>query len=235
VEEDTRIVLVRHGESVAQQRRIIGGHTGCRGLSDRGRAQVAALRDRLAESGELAGTTALYSSVMARAAETADILAPALDGLDVQRDCVFCESHPGEGDGLDVEEYDRRWPFPASWTTDTRRDPGSESFGEMSERVRRALDTLVERHRGETVVVACHGGVVVHSVLRWFDIDPARQATRAWLNPVNSSITEWRITPHRSWGLPVELVRFNDHAHLRGELAPQQRRRSIAEQSSTAS
>lgn len=232
--EDTRIVLVRHGESLAQQRRVIGGHSGCKGLSDRGRAQVEALRDRLARSAELAGTTALYSSVMARAAETAEILAPALDGLDVRRDCVFCESHPGEGDGLDVDDYDRRWPFPSEWTVDTRRDPGSESFGEMSERVRRALDALIERHRGETVMVACHGGVVVHSMLRWLDLDPAGLRSRAWLHPVNTSLTEWRIVPRRSWGLPVELVRFNDHAHLTGELRPRRQRSTAGNSSSTA-
>jgi broad specificity phosphatase PhoE len=232
--EDTRIVLVRHGESLAQQRRIVGGHSGCKGLSERGRAQVEALRHRLAASGELAEATALYSSVMARAAETADILAPALDGLEVWRDCDFCENHPGEGDGLDVEEYDRRWPFPSEWTTDTRRDPGSESFGEMSERVRRALDALIERHRGETVVVACHGGVVVHSLLRWLDVDPAGLQSRAWLNPINASLTEWRIVPRRPWGLPVELVRFNDHAHLIGELGPRRRRPIVGNPSSTA-
>ena len=233
--EETRIVLVRHGESLAQQRRIVGGHSGCRGLSDRGRAQVEALRDRLADSGELAGATALYSSVMARAAETADILAPALDGLAVRRDCDFCESHPGEGAGLDIEEYNRRWPFPASWTPDSRRDPGGESFREMSERVGRALDTLIERHRGETVVVACHGGVVVHSRLRWRDVDPGGRASRAWLDPINASLTEWLIVPRRSWGLPVELVRFNDHAHLRGELAHRRRRPLAEKQSSPAS
>lgn len=218
-------MLVRHGESLAQQRRIVGGHTGCQGLSDRGRAQVEALRDRLAGSGELAGATALYSSVMARAVETAEVLAPALDGLDVQRDCAFCESHPGEGDGLEVAEYDRRWPTSADWTPQSRRDPGSESFDEMSMRVRQRLDALVERHPGETVVVACHGGVVVHSMFRWLDIDPGGQRNRAWLNPVNSSLTEWRFASNPSWEgrLPVELVRFNDHAHLGGELAARRR------------
>ena len=225
--EETRIVLVRHGESLAQHHRVIGGHRGCQGLSDRGRAQVEALRDRLADSGELAAASAIYSSVMARAAQTADLLAPALDGLggvDVRRECDLCESHPGEdADGLEVDEYDRRWPVPESWTVDTRRDPGSETFQEMHERVGRALDTLVERHRGQTVVVACHGGVVVHSMLRWLGIDPAGMTSRAWLNPVNSSLTEWRIAPRPWWGTPVELVRFNDHAHLRGALAPRRR------------
>jgi probable phosphoglycerate mutase len=222
--EETRIVLIRHGESLAQQHRLVGGHRGCKGLSDRGRAQVEALRDRLAHSGELAVTTALYASVMARAAQTAEILAPALDGLDVRRECDFCENHPGEGDGLDVEEYDRRWPMPAGWTIDSRRDPGSESFREMSDRVGRALDALADRHPGETVVVACHGGVVVHSMLRWLGID-FTTGDRAWLNAVNTSLTEWRIAPNpfRPDRLPVELVRFNDHAHLIGDLAPRRR------------
>ena len=225
--EETRIVLVRHGESLAQHHRLIGGHR-CQGLSDRGRAQVEALRDRLADSGELAAASAIYSSLMARAAQTADILAPALaglDGVDVRRECDFCESHPGEdADGLAVDEYDRRWPIPEAWTVHTRRDPGSETFQEMHERVGRALDTLVERHRGQTVVVACHGGVVVHSMLRWLGIDFTRRE-RAWLNAVNSSLTEWRIAPNPFWPdrLPVELVRFNDHAHLRGALAPRRR------------
>ena len=46
--EGTRIVLVRHGESRAQELGILGGHDGCTGLSDLGREQVGRLRDRLA-------------------------------------------------------------------------------------------------------------------------------------------------------------------------------------------
>jgi 2,3-bisphosphoglycerate-dependent phosphoglycerate mutase len=69
--EGTRIVLVRHGESLAQELGILGGHTGCTGLSTRGRRQAGALRERLASTGELAGAAALYASVMPRAIETA--------------------------------------------------------------------------------------------------------------------------------------------------------------------
>jgi len=215
----TRIVLVRHGESRAQQERFVGGHTGCTGLSDRGRRQVEALRDRLLASGELAGATALYSSVMARAVETARILAPALGHLEPEQDCDFCESHPGEGDGLPWTEYDQRWPRPRTWTPDTRRDPGGETFAEMGARVAGRLDRLIERHPGETVVVACHGGVVVHSVLRWFGMDGIGR-DRAWLDPVNASVTEWRLAENPYWPdtLGIELVRFNDRAHLGGDL-----------------
>jgi broad specificity phosphatase PhoE len=214
----TRVVLVRHGESLAQVRKIVGGHRGCEGLSDLGRRQAEALRERLVRTGELRDATALYSSVMPRAIETASIIAPALGALDVVRECDFCESHPGEGDGLSWEEYDGRWPAAATWNPDLPRDPGGETFNEMAARVARALDTIVARHSGELVVVACHGGVIVHTMFRWLGLTP-NGAGRAWLNPVNSSLTEWRFgveSPYSKLTSLTELVRFNDHSHVRG-------------------
>jgi probable phosphoglycerate mutase len=65
----TRLIFVRHGESVHTVERFIGGRHGCRGLTATGREQAARLADRLA--GELAGTgpVAVYSSELRRAAE----------------------------------------------------------------------------------------------------------------------------------------------------------------------
>ena len=42
-----RIVLVRHGQGVVNVSGVIGGLTGCVGLTDLGRVQVAALADRI--------------------------------------------------------------------------------------------------------------------------------------------------------------------------------------------
>ncbi len=226
---ETRIILVRHGESLAQQRRVVGGH-GCAGLSALGVRQVEALRDRLLLTGELADATALYSSVMARAVQTARILAPALGHLEVEQDCDFCEGHPGpESDGMAWEEFDQRWPAPAEWSPEVAREPGGESYAQMRARVSARLDQVAERHRGETVVVVCHGGVVVHSMLRWLEIEPMGGRTRAWLDPVNSSLTEWRMAGNPMWRSEIELVRFNDHGHLRGDLLPHGRRPTVAE------
>jgi len=215
--DGTRIVLVRHGESRAQELGLVGGHDGCTGLSDLGRQQVGGLRDRLAASGELATASVLYSSIMPRAVETAEIISPVLGGLDVRPECDFCEGHPGEADGLTWDELAVRFPSPADWDPDHRPAPGWETWREMGRRVQRALDSLVERHPGETVVVACHGGVVVQSMLHWLGLDLDFAATaRAWMSPINTSITEWRFgpNPYQKNTLPVELVRFNDHAHL---------------------
>jgi probable phosphoglycerate mutase len=215
VVEGTRIVLVRHGESQAQEDRIVAGHDGCTGLSDRGRQQVGALARRLAETGELAGATALYTSLMARAIETAEIVAPAIGVDEIVRTCDFCEHHPGAGDGLPWDEFDRRYPQADAWDRDGRRVPDSETWNEMQARVARGLDLVVERHPGETVVVCCHGGVVVHAMARWLDLSP-RAIDRAWFQVTNASLTEWRFAPNPFDPelLPLELVRFNDHAHL---------------------
>jgi probable phosphoglycerate mutase len=213
--DGTRIVLVRHGESRAQELGFLGGHDGCQGLSDRGRGQAAALRDRLARTGELADATALYASLMPRAVETAEIIAEALPGLDLRPECGFCEGHPGEADGLTWTELAERYPADG-WDADSRRAPGWETWREMAERVTAALRSLVERHPGETVVVACHGGVVVHSMLHFLALGEAATSSRAWMACDNTSLTEWRFAanPYQKGTLPVQLVRYNDAAHL---------------------
>lgn len=224
--EGTRIVMVRHGESMAQEQRIVGGHEGCTGLSDRGRAQVAALRDRLVRTGELGDDVVLYASLMPRAIETAEILAPALGAPPVLRECDVCENHPGEGDGMSWDEFEARYPYPAGvWDPDHRRVPGGETWNEMKVRIARAIDGLVERHPGRTVVVATHGGPIVQAMLRFLAIDPSMQERRAWFSPENASITEFRhaVNPYQRTTLDWEMARFNDHAHIVGngsEAAP---------------
>jgi broad specificity phosphatase PhoE len=66
-------------------------------------------------------------------------------------------------------------------------------------------------------VVACHGGVIVHTMLRWLAIGGDGRE-RAWFSPENASITEWRYgpDPYRDRSIAWELARFNDRAHLVG-------------------
>lgn len=217
----TRLVLVRHGESRGQEGRFVAGHDGCKGLSERGRAQVTALRDRLAATGELGSDVVLYASVMPRAVETATILAPALGDPAVRQECDLCEFHPGIGDGLPWDEFDARFPRPedGAWDPDHRRVPGGDTWNEMTSRVSGAVDRLLAAHSGRTIVVACHGGPIVQVLLRFLAIDAGdRTRPRAWLNPENASLTELRqgSSPYQTGALDWELVRFNDIAHLAG-------------------
>jgi 2,3-bisphosphoglycerate-dependent phosphoglycerate mutase len=211
----TRLVLIRHGESRASVDEIVGGHEGCRGLSDRGRRQVEALRDRLAATGEVRAD-ALLASVLPRAIETAEILAPALGGLPVDQDCDLCEQHPGEGDGLAWAEFQAKYR-PEGWRFDPYEPmaPGGESVAEFNARVARALTKVAAEHRGGTVVVACHGGVVAASMISFLGLP--FQGGLVQLFSDNTSLTEWVLGDEdRDHPPPWRLVRYNDAAHLAG-------------------
>lgn len=206
----TRLVLVRHGESRATVDRIVAGHESCKGLTDRGRLQAEALRDRLARTGELAGTTRLVASLMERARETAEIIAPALGGLEVDQRCGVCEIHPGPAaEGITWDDFEvsygdmlKRGPY-HPWS------PGGESWAEVNARVGAELTDLAEEHEGETIVVACHGGVVEASLITLGGL-PLSRPFDMFID--NTSMTEWQrrlVGGQLRW----KLVRLNDAAH----------------------
>jgi 2,3-bisphosphoglycerate-dependent phosphoglycerate mutase len=207
------LVLIRHGESVAMVDRVVGGHEGCRGLSPLGRRQVEALRDRLAATGEVQAD-ALVASVLPRAIETAEILAPALGGLPVAQDCDVCEQHPGEGDGLTWTEFEAKYR-PEGWQFDPYEpiSPGGESVAELNARVARTLLRLADEHRGGTVAVACHGGVVAASMVSFLSLPFHGGLVQLFSD--NTSITEWVLEDDGRGHPPLwRLVRYNDAAHL---------------------
>lgn len=210
-EGSTRLTLVRHGEAHCNVAGVVGGPRGCTGLTDRGVAQAEALRRRLAETGVFAGADALYSSVLARARQTAAIIAPAVgDGtLVVSEDCALCELHPGEADALTWEQFSARYGEP-DWDSDPAVPlaPGGESWAGFVARAATALEDLATRHRGGHVVVVCHAGVIESAMLRLVPITP--EVTRLGLRTEHVSLTDFdRVAQWR-------LLRYNDAAHLTG-------------------
>jgi broad specificity phosphatase PhoE len=209
----TRLVLIRHGESRATVDQVVAGRRGDQGLSERGVRQGAALRDRLARTHELEPVAALYSSELRRARETADIIAPALglDSADVVSDAALCELDPGVGDGLRWEEFERLYGLP-----DMRADPyvrlapEGESLAEFQVRVGAALTAVANDHAGQTVVIACHGGVIDTAMVLFLGL--ARFGTYTQFSTANTSINEWVLPVGDGGGW--RLVRYNDIAHL---------------------
>ena len=210
----TELYLIRHGESVANVEPIIGGMRGDSGLTARGREQAARLAARLA-AGEIRAD-ALYTSTLPRAVETAEYVGRAL-GLTPLPDDEWHELRPGEADGASVEEWRARYGGREFETaTDPYRPfaPGGESWATFLLRVGRALSRVVARHRGETVAVVCHGGVLEAAFYHAFGLGPT--ANRVSFAPLNTSITHWRHHPAEEGGAPRwALVAFNDAAHLR--------------------
>ncbi len=221
----TRLVLVRHGEAVCNTSGVCGGLRGCSGLTERGAAQVARLRDRLAATGELAGAGALYASVLPRAIETAEILRPALSGplrpaLPVRTECGLCELHPGEADGLTWDEFAARYETP-DWdrVPDAPLAPGAESWTSFVARAAGALAAAAGRHPGQQVVVATHAGVIEASMLAFLPVEGGLAGARLKLRTRHASLTTWEVEDGR-W----RLLGYNDDAHGAGVAGPVDRR-----------
>ncbi len=218
----TRMVLVRHGEAVCNVSGVCGGQRGCEGLTERGRRQVIGLRDRLLATGELAGTDALYASLLPRAIETAELLAPALvvagtgAGPEVVRECGLCELHPGEADGLSWAEFSDRFGA-LDWDTDPDQPiaPGGESWTGFVNRVAGSLDLVASAHPGQLVVVACHAGVVEASLLAKLPVAGGLSGARLQLRTEHASMTTWEIDGDR-W----RLLGYNDAVELVAAPAP---------------
>ena len=206
----TRLVLVRHGESKTTVARVIGGYRTCSGLSDLGRQQAERLRDRLLVGKEIAADV-LISSQYSRARETAEIIAPALGGLEVIEDAGFGEHDPGpdcDGMGFDdyIERYGAGWwqgdPFGTSF-------PGVETIAAFQFRVGQTIRRTIDAYNDKNVVVSCHGGVI-DAALRLALKAPPTGAFE--IQTLNTSITEMLLVKDNHW----RLIRYNDVGHLVG-------------------
>jgi probable phosphoglycerate mutase len=188
-----RLILVRHGEAHAGFHGPIAGPKGCAGLTEHGVRQAEALRDHLAISGRISADV-LVASILPRAIQTAEAIAPGL-GLPVtEHDCDLCEVHTGEADGVDWSEYNTRYgSFDMEAEPDRPFAPGGESWNSFHSRVGATLHRLARQHDGKTVVAVCHAGVIMASMRLLLGI--ADPATSAHLRPSNTGLTEWELDP----------------------------------------
>ena len=148
----TLVLLVRHGVTPTTGRVLPGRRRGLH-LSDEGRRQAEALATRLAVVPKIA---AIYASPLERARETVAPLAKAR-GLAIRVERGLLESDLGDWTGLSLRRAARRPEWAVVQRHASRfRFPGGESFVEMQARMASALDRLVHRHRGATIVVASH-------------------------------------------------------------------------------
>jgi probable phosphoglycerate mutase len=205
----TRLVLIRHGESVSTYERRIGGSLTCGGLTELGRQQAEALGARLARTGEITADV-LVASTMRRAHETAELVAPGLGGRPVLLDPGVREHEPGpEVDGMSFDDFEARYGSP-NWDRDpfVVGFPGGETLADFTHRAASALHHLVHEHAGASIVVVCHAGVI-NAGLRSFLQVPLVGGFD--LHTLNTSITELDNRGER-W----RLLRYNDAAHLEG-------------------
>jgi probable phosphoglycerate mutase len=152
------LLLARHGESTWNAERRWQGQ-GDPPLSKRGRLQAAGLADALAGQ----GVEALVSSDLARAAETAAIVARRLGLAPPRLEPRLRERSLGEWTGRTEAEIAAGWPSDLARlrTGDPELRPGGgESGRELAQRVHEALRELAAAPPGGRVALVTHLGVI---------------------------------------------------------------------------
>ena len=155
--ERTQLIIVRHGQTQWNLKLIRQGHLDSP-LTEKGIAQAKALGERLARE----VFTALYSSDLGRAVQTAKMVAETT-GHKVVTDARLRERHLGIFQGLNgdqikekhPEEYRLHRTMGPSYVI-----PGGESVEQQVARNVAYLTEIAAKHLGETIVVVTHGGVL---------------------------------------------------------------------------
>jgi probable phosphoglycerate mutase len=191
----TRICLVRHGETAWNADRRLQGHTDIP-LNDTGLAQARATAASLADE----RFDAAYSSDLTRARQTAEAIA-ACCGLAPGFDAGLRERHYGGFQALTYDEARTR--FPADYQRFENRDPdfvfpeGGESLRNFAGRIQTALEQIARTHRGGTVLVVTHGGVldIAHRLATGKSLEAARDFTipNAALNWIGHDGETWSL------------------------------------------
>ncbi len=153
----TRICFIRHGETDWNVEKRIQGHTDI-DLNETGRSQALAMAFNAAHH----RFHAIYSSDLARAKETAQVLAQR-EEHEVKLLPQLRERHYGIFQGITAAQGAER--HPAAYAHYTARDldyafETGESLRGFAERVAEGVDWLVRHHSGQTIAAVSHAGVL---------------------------------------------------------------------------
>ncbi|XP_074308761.1 phosphoglycerate mutase-like protein 4 isoform X2 [Silene latifolia] len=150
----TQIIVVRHGETDWNAIGKMQGQLDVE-LNEVGRQQAVAVAERLSKE---ANISAIYSSDLKRALETAEMIAAKCGGLEVITDKDLRERHLGDLQGRLYHELARVTPkahasFKSS-RTDEEIPGGGESRDQLYQRCTSCLKRIGEAHRGESANLA---------------------------------------------------------------------------------
>jgi probable phosphoglycerate mutase len=205
MQEATRILAIRHGQTAWNADKRIQGQLDLP-LDAMGLRQAERLAEALADE----PITAVYSSDLSRAVQTA---APLVERkqLPLRPDPALRERSFGEFQGRTFEEVTRSWPDQAlRWR---HRDPdygpaGGERLIDFNDRCVAAAWRLAAAHPGQTIVMVAHGGVM--DCLYRSAVGMGLSAPRTWQLD-NAAVNRLLWSPQG-----LTLVGWNDRSHLEG-------------------
>jgi len=198
-----RLILIRHGETLWNAIHRFQGISDIE-LSPKGMTQARLLAASL--KGE--GFSAIYSSPLKRARQTAEIIAEYHDCPLIVEEGLK-EINQGKLEGLTGEDLRRDFPdFFKSWMEDPGRVPlpQGESLGEVQKRAWSAIERMARKNTGATVLAVAHSFVNLTIICRILEL-PLNQLRRLRQDATAKNVIEFSDRG-------AVLRCFNDTCHL---------------------
>ncbi|MBQ9085933.1 MAG: histidine phosphatase family protein [Clostridia bacterium] len=154
----TKLILLRHGQSLANADHLFAGHSDF-DLSEFGRAQAQMTASYLLKHERI---DKIYASDLLRAYHTACPVGDAF-GLPVVKDTGLREIYAGAWEGMSFSEIAESYPDAFSlWRNDYSHacPPKGESTAEVYRRVVPHICSLAQENDGKCVLLATHATVV---------------------------------------------------------------------------
>lgn len=202
-----RFFFLRHAESVGNVESRWQGQSDYP-LTDKGRAQAAALAQRWKEEG--LQFDLVITSTLARARETAQIVTSYLENVQIEFNPILLERHIGEMEGLTVDEV-RQLPQPPYSTPYDYIGGEGEGDWALFLRAGQALQEILRKPPGRYLIVS-HGGFLNQLMHTVIGIAPHVSPSGIRFGFENTSFARVTYYAHQHRWL-VESV--NDHAHLK--------------------
>lgn len=197
-----RIFLVRHGQTEWNHQKRVQGHTDVH-LDAVGREQARLLAESLAAE----GIEKVISSDLARARDTAEIIALRL-GHSIELDRRLRERSYGDWEGYSYQEFSGRISELHDESPEDHHliaPPGGESIADLHNRLQSVTDALISTNK--TTLIVSHGGACSILVGQLLEI-PLKSNRRFRFD--NAALTE--LSFYRDGNR--SLIRHNDTSHL---------------------
>ena len=199
------ITLLRHGESVGNAESRWQGQADFP-LTNTGRAQTRKLAERWKK--EKVKFDLIIASPLARAKETAEIIASALN-LKVEFEPLWLERDNGEFSGLTAHEVRQNFTHPSFMTPYDSVGGDGEGDWELFLRAGQALQSLLKREPARYLIVS-HGGLLNQFMHAVIGVAPQANNAGTRFRFENTAFAQLLYYPHQHrWAID----RLNDHAH----------------------
>ncbi len=203
----TTLILVRHGQSMANLEKIYAGHTDY-DLSPTGHAQTEKTAEYILENYKV---DKIYSSDLKRAYNTAKKVADKI-GMEIITDKNLREIYAGNWEDVPFDELVQKYSDDYSvWLDDIGNSvcTGGESVKQLAERILKKLTEIATENDGKTVLVTFHATPIRTMQCLWSGKTLDEMKDVPWVSNASVTVVEYKDSS-------FELKLIGEDSHLSG-------------------